>query len=205
MQISEEMFMRFDEYGLPIEESATDRQDSARLAGLLVTFEWPQKIDLGLYLKSLSDDGGDTYSFYYVRHPAEYRYDLSRDQYVCLISGYYKQGYTNLVAREFVNGKDFMSPTIAGHEQRCKGFKSTLWQDAWLVADILAYAAECLIEIDEPNQLLCIVETAGRNWLRFFCAITPWKKALRKYWIETRDKPEVELVEHIIRYVESKI
>ena len=197
--------MIFDEMGLPRDNGASDKQDSARLAGLLVTFNWPRKIYLSNYLKSYSDDGGDTYSFKYVRHPDEYIYDLSRDQYVCLIAGLKTMGLTNIVSRDFVNGKDFMSPTIAGHEQRCKGLKASLWQDVWLVGDIIAYALECLWNIDEPNQLLCMVETAGKNWLKFFCAITPWKKALRKYWITTRAKPEVELVEHVIKYIEDKI
>jgi hypothetical protein len=51
--------------------------------------------------------------------------------------------------------------------------------------------------------LLCMVETAGKGWVKFFCAITPWKKALRKYWIDTRARPEPELVEWIINYVEN--
>jgi len=197
--------MRFDELNLPIEDNASDKQDSARLAGFLTVVEWPIKIELQKYLKSIPN-GSNVYSFKYVRHPYEYIYDLSRDQYVCLIAGYKKLGFENCyVSREFVNGKDYMSPTIAGHEQRCKGLKASLWQDAWFAADIIAYAIECLWNRDEPNQLLCMVDIAGPKWTKFFCAITPWKKALTKYWITTRARPEVELVEHTIKYFEGKI
>lgn len=187
--------MRFDDLGLPIEDNASDLQDSVRLAGILTTFQWPRQIPILGYLQLQR----------YVRHPREYIYDLSRDQYVCLISGFKKAGLSEWVDRKYVNGKDLMSPTITGHEQRCKGLKASLWQDTWLVGDILAYALECLWNIDEPNQLLCMVDIAGPKWTKFFCAITPWKKALRKYWIETRTKPEVELVEHVIKYIEEKI
>lgn len=198
--------MRFDELGLPIEDNASDKQDSARLAGFLTTFEWPRSFNLLEYVKSVPmPPSNDVYAFKYVRHPEEYIYDLSRDQYVCLIAGLSKQDHQEIISREFVNGKDFMSPTIAGHERRCKGIKTSLWQNAWFVGDIVVYAIECLWNIDEPNQLLCMAEVAGKNWLKFFCIITPWKKALRKYWIETRTKPEIELVDHVIKYVESRI
>lgn len=217
--------------GLPVEDNASDKQDSVRLAGICNVFGYrpyavhPQPFDMRRYflpagtpiflrdqpkqLRPAYDIKGReivpapaiTYfdKDLIVRSPDEYAFDLSRDQWICFVGA----APPNLIDRKYLNGKDLMSPTIDRHEAVCKGLKTSLWQDMWLIADILAYAAECVLEPDEPNQLLVMVRCAGKRWTKFFCAITPWKKALRKYWIETRAKPEVELCEHIIKDVEE--
>lgn len=55
--------MIFDNLGLPKDNGASDRQDSARLAGLLAVFDWPQYIPLHVYFREGEKK--------YVRHPED--------------------------------------------------------------------------------------------------------------------------------------
>lgn len=91
--------MIFDKLGLPRDNGATDKQDSARLAGILATFDWPQKANnIYLYLKEKT----------YVRHPEERVYDFSRDQAIPLMAGLNALGYHDKIKAFFrERAKDF--------------------------------------------------------------------------------------------------
>lgn len=204
--------MYFDEFNLPIEDNASDKQDSARLAGIMVAFNYPNsdKIDLKLYCKKLESFNGNFIlssipefikTIQYLRHPNEYIYDFSRDQLICLMAGLSKN-YKPLVSNFYANGKDFLSPTVKGHEARCKGLKASWLQDLWLKADMFIHAK--FTPLAESNQLFCMLKIAGPEWIRSYCKMNPkWREGLRKYWIDTRAKPEKELCEHMIKEIEK--
>jgi hypothetical protein len=182
--------MIFDSLGLPKDIGATDFQDSARLAGIMTVFEWPQKVNIFQYIGY----------FNYLRHPRENRYDMSRDQAVCLVAGIYKQGGMYEVRRDLINGKDILSPSVLGHIRRCQGRKATWLQDQWLKLDIM-WAAYVKPE-DEINQLLCMIMIAGPSWVQLFKKHHKnWKANLRAYWCGWRGEPE--LCEWIIGKVEA--
>lgn len=183
--------MIFDGLELPKDQGATDLNDSARLAGIMTTFEWPQKVDCSKYVVNKK----------YVRHPNEKNYiSFSRDQFTCLIAGLYKQGHYGLVDSKFIDGKDFLSPSVKGHEQRCKNKKSSWIQDQVFWFDILW---ACYIKpTSENNQLLCMLETHyDKKYIKFYlknCKV--WRENIRSYWCGWRNEPE--LAEHIIKFLE---
>lgn len=207
--------MIFDELGLPRDNGASDRQDSARLAGILTLFDWPQKIDLREYgtpkeeflyrdkiTGHLSRQVSWKYLNAYVRHPAEYKYDFSRDQAICLIAGLSRQFPSDFwINAKYITGNDFLSPSVKGHIQRCKGLKASWWQDQWLKAEILISAK--FSPLGEPNQILCMCVVAGPEWVKRYCKANPqWKRAIEIYWKESyRNEPE--LCDHMIQKIES--
>lgn len=214
------------ENNLPIEDNASDRQDSVRLAAICNAFGYKpygrtEFFDMRRYflpagtwitLRDQPDvkfdaEGKIIYerplktSFdrdLVVRHPDEYKFDLSRDQWICFVSAAPKE----LIDRKHINGIDLMSPSVRGHELRCKGQKASWWHDLWLTAEMAAHA--WFTPLSEPNQLLLMVRKAGK--LKKYCSMNPqWREALRQYWIKTRAKPEVDLCEHTIKTIESEI
>lgn len=199
------------ENGLPIEDNASDKQDSVRLAAICRVFRYDHEIaqffDMRRYLLPTRQpiplrDEPFTNAYFdkdlIVRSPDEYKFDLSRDQWICFVAAAPK----DLIDRKYVNGVDIMSPTVSGHEKRCKGEKASLWEDIWLWGDMIAHAK--FTPLKEPNQILIMAKKAGK--LKQYCWLNPkWRKALRSYWIDTRAKPEVELCEHIIAHIELEI
>jgi hypothetical protein len=181
--------MDFDGLGLPKDKGATDRQDSARLAGIMTVFEWPQVVSCSKYF-----DG-----FKYVRHPEEPGYDFSRDQSICLMAGLSKQQFYYIIDKKYVDGKDIFSPSHMGHIARCKGDKATFAQNSWLWMDIYW---SCFVKpMGEPNQLLCMMMMADPKYLNFWCKNNKkWKESIREYWSGWRGEPE--LAEHMILKIE---
>lgn len=181
--------MIFDSLGLPKDNGASDLQDSARLAGLMTVFGY-SGIPLEKYVVGSS----------YVRHPNEAKYDFSRDQAVCLMAGLAVQGRHDLVNRDFITGKDIMSPAVQGHIRRCKGQKANLLQNAWLLLDVLFSAL--IKPMDESNQLLCILMLADKMYLKLWLKLNrKWKESIREYWCGWRGEPE--LAEKMIQVLES--
>lgn len=193
--------MIFDEIGLPKVTGASDLQDSAAFAGMLTAFGWPQKIPLEKYVLR---DGLGPYK--YVRHPIERIYNFSRDQYICLIAGLKVQGLEHLVDQSFVDGKDIMSPSVKGHERRCKGLKAYFWQDAWLWFDL--WFSATFKPLEELNQLFCIMMIADVKFMKWYCKANPeWRRAIRKYFY-TEDgswRREPEFAECMISTIEKRI
>lgn len=180
--------MIFDELRLPRDNGATDFQDSARLAGLMTVIEWPQEVDLEYYC--------DLKNFRYVRHPKEYIYDFSRDQFVCLMAGIRKQKRNHFWRTLKVNGKDFIPPSAQG----LRSLNPNWFQKLWAIADVLFHA---LIDpLEEPNQVICIADAYGLLplWTKYN---SKWRESIRLYWQGWRNEPE--LAEHCIKYVEGKI
>lgn len=190
--------MLFDSLGLPKDNGAGDLQDSARLAGLLTTFEWPRNIDLTRYvLTSVSPNK-------YTRHPLEIKYDFSRDQTICLVAGLYFQKRINFVSKKFVDGRDFFSPSQSGHIRACQGYKYKWYQSLWLWLDV--FWSAYIQPTYEPNQLLCMLIVAEKsqstNHLKVWLKINKkWEQAIKDYWCGWRKEPE--LAEHMIAFLKK--
>lgn len=177
--------MIFDIFGIPRENGATDLQDSARLAGLMEVFGWPKnKINLLQYI----DMSGDKWK--YVRHPLEAKYDMSRDQAVCLMAGLKAQKRERFVDLDCVVGKDIFPPSVRGHVRRCQGGKASWFQNQCLKLDIL-WAAYVKPDA-EINQLLCMLMIAGDEWIFWFTEHhKTWRENLREYWCGWRGEPDL--------------
>lgn len=202
--------MKIDEYGLPIVNGATDKQDSAVIAGLMTIFKYPIEVDMMKYILPMGTfikdrDSDKEYIFdrpIYVRHPHEYKFNLSRDQFLLLIAGLYKQGHGDLVDIALINGIDLLSPAVYGHVRRCKGQKANWFQDGWLWFDVWCHAK--FSKASEPNQLLAMMLIADKKYLKWWASNNPeWKRSIRKYWY-TEDgawRNEKDLAELMIAYI----
>jgi hypothetical protein len=207
--------------GLPVDSGASDAMDSARLAGVMSTFDYPG-FNKKLCLKYIIPSGR---SLVAVRHPTEVPANnpdrFSRDQLMCLISGLYFAGLENIVRVLYVNcvlakhraqnhiedngsekkwGADLLDSAAMDNLRRCSKIQSTALGRANLVIDILY--ASFIDPKTETNQLLCMCKVAGPKWVRFFrFCHRSLKKNIRTYWSEWRG--EKDLAEHIIRVVYS--
>lgn len=187
--------MEFDnKYSLPKPNGATDYLDSPVIAGLMILTEHPLSylINSSEYVKEGK----------YWRYPYNTELDFSRDQSLPLVAALWKQGYKYLVDKSFIVGKDIFSPSQNGHIARCKGEKPSWFQEQWLWLDILWYSTD-EVGIDvETNQLLCMFIVAGPKWVKRYVRFNPdWRESIRDYWCKWRN--EIELAEHIIKYVEG--
>lgn len=204
--------MIIDKYNLPVILGASDKQDSAVIAGLMTIFEYPIKVDMQAYLlpayKEIKDRDSDMMHVFdksiYVRHPYEYKFDLSRDQFLLLSAGLFCQGHGDLVSTSFINGIDLLSPAVYGHIRRCNGKKANLFQDGWLWFDVWCHAK--FSQVSEPNQLLAMMLVADKKYLKWWTTNNPqWERSIRKYWY-TEDgtwRNEKDLAEHMIAYIKN--
>lgn len=182
--------MIFDELGLPRDTGASDKEDSARLAGVMCVFEYPgyNKIPITYYLQEK-----------YVRHPEASKYDFSRDQAVPLVAGFWKMGYSWAVNEKYVVGKDIFSPSVKGHFRHCSGGTRSWFQEQFLWVDIFMQRKG-----QETNQLLCMLMTAGPKWVKRYCKHCPtWELEILDYWDSWRG--EAELAQHMIRKIKEVI
>lgn len=167
--------MKFDDSGLYIKPNgASDFEDAPVISGMAVTFDYPVKMDMTVFV---GPDGK-------YRRNATPKYDLSRDQVVELWSGLKKQGRGDLVDSARITGRDVLAPSVKGHEARCKGGKASWWQDQWLKGD-MAFSAFCK-PLEELNQLLTILWNHDDDWfIKTYCKWNPrWDEALRIYWFK---------------------
>lgn len=189
--------MIFDDKGLPKENGASDRLDSARLAGIMTVFEFRPRVECSKYVVHNWNTG----SYTYVRHPDERgELDFSRDQAMCLMAGLWRQWLNHLVSEKFIDGKDILTPSHMGHIRRCQGKDSSWIQDAWLWLDVLW---ACKVKPDaESNQLLSILMVADKKYLKFYLKNHPdWKKTIKDYWCQWRNEPD--LADHMIKTLEE--
>ena len=187
--------MIFDSLGLPRDTGATDLQDSARLAGVMTVFGWPQYIGIHQYLRE--GEGK------YVRHPNERKYDFSRDQAICLMAGFCKANMNQFVNKKYIDGKDFFSPSHNGHVRICQGLKPRWYQNFWLMLDItynILFTPRA-----EPNQLLCMLMVHPNPfYLKFWLKHNRhWPEAILLYWAGWRD--EFKLADHMIQVLKGKV
>ena len=190
--------MKLDEYGLPRENGATDWQDSARLAGILNVFS----IRYFNMLQYVTHDFKFKHHKRYVRHPYERKYDFSRDQAVCLMAGLYFTNNCNLVNKNFIDGKDWFSPSHNGHVRICQGLKPRWHQKLWLWLDVFW---ACYVKpMAEPNQLLCMLMVADIKYLTFYVRRNKkWKEAIQNYWCGWRNEPEI--AEQMISKIRNRV
>lgn len=185
---------------------ASDLADSARLAGIMTVFGWPQFIDLNQYIVWGTHRYTVEASQYtlnrYVRHPLDKTgYDFSRDQFACLIAGLRAQGQEHNVHTEWVTGKDLLW-MISGHIKRCKGLKASWFDDMKLWAQVIDHAKRT--PLDESNQLLCQLMIADKKFLRKWCELNVnWRTSIGLYWRGWRGEPE--LAAHMIKGVERHL
>lgn len=203
--------MIFDELGLPRDTGATDFQDSARLAGIMTVFGWPQEVRCSKYVVAADKKlggvsiveavGSRKITSMYVRHPNEYKYDFSRDQAICLMAGLYAQRETGLVGKLFINGKDFFSPSHNGHVRICQGLKTRFYQNLWLMLDILYFIL--FTPKAESNQLLCMLMVhPNKRYLKSYLKFNKhWKQSITDYWCSWRE--EERLARHMISVLEK--
>ncbi len=188
--------MKFDLLGLPQENGASDLQDSARLAGIMTVFNYPNFLPLSPYIQ--------IWPFQYMRHPLERKYDFSRDQAICFFAGLWANSAFTLVDMDGVTGSDIWSPAAKGHIERCKGGKASWFQDLWFWAEIYYHAKYTPLE--EPNQILCMMMVADTKFLRKWVALNPvWEKSVTDYWCGSRGEPELAhlIIETIKRRLEN--
>lgn len=197
---------------LPVDTGATDAMDSARLAGLMATFDFPG-FDKSLLTQYLVEKDGQLMA---VRHPGEEPsnnpLNFTRDQLMCLAAGLSKAGYYSLCKRlleaaeargnraqnteydkigtkkTFPNGPDWLTPSHMNHLRLCAGQKGTLLGRIWLNVDIL-YSSTFARE-KEPNQLMCMCEIAGK--MKMFKQLNKsLPQAISKYWDNWRLEPDL--------------
>jgi hypothetical protein len=185
--------------GYPVDTTATDAQDSVRLAGLMAMIGQYLPISLLHYVKFRPKD------LEVVRCPDEYIYDLSRDQLVCFAAGIQQQrvieanGIPFALFRKYKwrVSKDIVSPSVQNHFRIAFTGKSNWLGEKWLSLD-LWYNSK-LGPDTEQNQLIAMCATAGR--LKEYVRMTPWwKDSLRKYW---GDRQEQDFCEQLIQFVEA--
>ncbi len=185
--------MIFDNLGLPKVTGASDLQDSAMFAGMLVTFEWPQKIPLQLYVVSRGK---------YVRHPREYQYTFSRDQTIPLFAGLKTQGLNGLVDPDYKTEGDFVDPGVRGHILRCANRTANRFQDWFLWTSILWHVH--VNSEHESNQILCMLWIhPDDKYLRYFCSKYDWQKSIVDYYCKWRKEPEFAV--HMIDKIKGRL
>lgn len=197
--------MIFDNKGLPRDTGASDWMDSSRLAGMVRLFDDKSKIPIDLYVVGDTQilesgikitrtvNGAPTKK--YVRYPfVENPYDFSRDQALCLVAGLYKAGFSFLVRKDYVNGKDIFMPSHMGHIRRCAKQKPNLLQKTWLWLDVFWNVYKN--PMSEPNQLLSMIYVAHlqgeKSYLKFWLKHNKqWQESITEYWSGWRGETEL--------------
>lgn len=185
--------MKLDQWGIYVDNTATDSQDACRLAGIMNAIKHPDAQRLIPFI----DD-----KYRIVRHPRENIYNISRDQVVCFIAGFDSlfRGvdlYKFSATYKWRISKDIVSPSVYNHIRMCEGKKSTWLGRHWLTLDMW-YNSKLGPDV-EQNQIIMMCLVAGR--VKEYVNMTPWwKDSLRKYW---GDRHEHEFVEYYIKYIES--
>lgn len=199
--------MIFDSYGYPKVTGASDFADSSHLAGILAVTEHPQAIECSEYVVFINRLS----PYKYIRHIYETRYDFSRDQASCLMSGLIKQGYNEYVNLEYITGKDILPPSVRGLVRIAKGKNPHPLQRLWLKGEI--YWHGYLQPLDEPFQIMCMVLTydafaRNNELLKLWTTKNKlWRWSIRRYFsqLDGAWRGEHELAEYIIQCIESKL
>lgn len=221
--------MRFNENGFPIVAGATDGMDSAHLAGLMA-FVGHEKMSFELLRQyafySLYDDG---LKFIAVRCPEDSSglcpsnpNNFTRDQLICLLSGYYSYGdeikAQHLLeaakargyraqntekdipgsTKRFPDGADILDPSHVGYMKICAGLKANWFEKAWMLARIKI--ASKFSPLKEPNNI--IVMSIVYGYADILRKSNPQiADAVRLYWNSWRGEPE--LAEMLIKKLEN--
>ena len=194
--------------GIPRDNGATDLEDSARLAGIMVAAKLRPYPAPSCYLNSkreLARWSGSTLPF-------------TRDQLLCL--AYFnswnrdhnpfevlpslqmdiacKKAATKYTAP---NGKDLLNPAHRSHLRACTGGSWSLLGKAFLLAEIYWHAMHER-GLSEPNQLICMLLTAGPWYVRLWKRVNSnWRESINYYWCGWRNEPE--LAKQLIQRLEQ--
>lgn len=173
---------------------ASDYEDSAMFNGLIALFEYDSRVNFGHFIFGPPNK--------YIRHPYRTKYNFSRDQYLCLIAGIYKQNIPYWINENWIDGNDFLSPSDHAHTRRCQDLQATKFQDAWFWAE-LWFSAK-FKPMDELNQLFAKMMVADKKFMKWYCKTNPkWSDSLRAYWCGWRQ--EKDFCEHMISKIEELI
>lgn len=188
--------MIFDAKGYPRPTGATDFADSPHTSGVMWLADHPLKPSPLLYYA-----GGK-----YIRHPAEDRYDMSRDNAILLMYALHKAGNSDIVDLGLIDGKDIFSPAVHGFVRIIKGLKPWPWQTWWFNRELETNWT--LQKLEEPFQLIVMADVYGPEYLaRWTRANNLWRWAIRRYYSELdgRWRGEPELAELAISVIETKV
>lgn len=181
--------------GIPRDNGATDLEDSARLAGMLTAAGMAPGLGPSCYLNSTTKElarwSGSILPF-------------TRDQLIPLayfyknmrtidITGDIRMAGALLIASTKYtapNGKDVLNPAHRSHLKACLGDSWSVAGKAFLVGEI-AWHAFC-VPTSEPNQLICMLLTAGPKYVRLWKRLNPkWRESISEYWCGWRAEPEL--------------
>lgn len=176
---------------MPKDNGASDLEDSARLAGILVAAGQPPFPPAERYLS----EHGNLVRWKFSTLP------FTRDQLIPLAYFYSRDRVANSVlegklteaASRFTapNGKDFLAPHHRSHLQACLGGSWSLIGKTCLVAEIYWHTYH-EGGVSEPNQLICMLLTAGPKYVRMWKKANPlWMTSIRAYWCGWRNEPEL--------------
>lgn len=183
-------------------QGADDFEDSPHLAGILALFNHPQQVDMTKYVVQRTLDR-DTPSAKYIRCPGS-KYDVSRDQFILLAAGLWKQQKPEYVNTAWIDGRDIIPPSVHGMVRIIHGKKPFFWQRWNFEAEFQTNIT--IQKLEEPFQLIamCIVYGDGflQRWTR---ENNLWRWAIRRYFSELDGKwrNEPELAEFIIKRIEE--
>lgn len=179
---------------MPKDTGATDFEDSARLAGVLAAAKHPQLPPAAAYIRA---DGSLGRWF-------DSSLPFTRDQLVPLAYFYRGhcpgtdlEGYMRLesklieASKRFTapNGKDLLAPHHRSHLQACVGGSWSWLGKLCLIAEIYWHAHH-EGGLSEPNQLICMLLTAGAKYVRLWKRANPhWAGSIRAYWCGWRTEP----------------
>lgn len=204
--------MILNELGYPKPTGASDWEDSSHLAGILAVTEClgpffeedgQRVFDQAISCKKYVMAGHDGY--YYVRVFGS-KYNFSRDQFICLAAGLYKQGLGQYVDFDYVTGNDVMPPSVRGMVAIIKGGQASWFQKLWFKAELLFHALHD--PTGEPFQIMAMCEVYGTDFYKLWTGLNPlWRDAINRYFCEGDGawRNEPELAAHAIKYVESKL
>lgn len=186
--------MIYDELGQIKFNGVDDFEDGPVAAAMTVLFENSAEVEYHNYMKS-----GGMY-----QRCKDSKYTFSRDQFICLAVVLYEYGRESLVSLSRVDGKDFMSPAIRGHERICKGLEPYWYQTLWFKMDLIFSAK--FKPLEELNQLFCMLLVhPDQSLIKWYCGMnTQWRDAINLYFRDSFRK-EPELAKLMIEKIEERI
>jgi len=186
--------MIYDELGQIKFNGVDDAEDSPVAAALAYLFT-EMKVDVSAYFNETNR---------YYRRCRNSKYLFSRDQAVCLFTLFKSSGMELSVSLDRVDGKDFMSPTIRGHERICKGLEPYWYQTLNFKLD-LWFSAK-FKPLEELNQLFCMLLVhPDQSLIKWYCGMnTQWRDAINLYFRDSFRK-EPELAKLMIEKIEERI
>ncbi len=211
--------MIFNRNGFPKPNGATDWMDSAHIAGLMA-FVGHEKMNMDILIEYVNTPDGSAVRCPYDHSgldPANPK-NFTRDQLICLLSGYYAYGADPVTddllneakkrryraqntekdipgsTKKFPDGADFLDPSHIGYMKICAGHQENAFQKLWMKARIKISSK--FSPMKEPNNI--VVMSVAYGYVDYLYQCNPKiEDAVRLYWNGWRNEPE--LAEMIIQ------